>query len=1382
MADSDNNKLSEKLVDLKLYQISDSVIAKKKIEGQPNPLVSETAAENQAKFDALPKEIARCMNEGFAVADENFAAVSEYISEKDSGQSAALAAHIADGKHHVPTHEGNAEYKILGLKADGTAPEWKDYSKMVEERDKVISDAKNDLSETVSSARTEFAETVSAADAAFEADRNAFSAEMNEIKSETEQAKTEAENAANAAVSSVTAIASESEKKVKETADAVSKLAAETLIPVPNYEEDNEKCLKASYAETEDTLDVVSLSDHMRATDVAYAWNDGLSESIVLVPDSATPSLGLTFKEKTTVAGAAVLLFNFSGSAFTRIGSGTGFTAGGAFTAEELAAHSDLSGSNYVRFAIHNAVFSAGYSISDVNYVAVRLYPALPGADTVSYNPSTYNSGNDETGMYFKGDMTESVLSLADGTQIELGDTAVWFIADGVFEDNTFPCTVTRIVSPSDISAGTTSVLRRMRKMGWFDAKGYTDKFAVSKVTVNSSERVYLYDEEGLIQSAETLTVKILSTPSVPVSFYISTAVDFSVPADTESLFFNFKTGEAYKKSRTDSKQTRYTELDWLAGSETFKSYPGYLVYMKLEDESAAEVLYSYTAVASVQYAVSQKAGEFEANAYADNKADEALTAAKSYADTLDVIGSVQLSDIDNAKTSGIYKVFKDDELAGYLIVSSEFFVSQYYFQGIYDIRSLTDVSAVTIPIKFRYFQNNAWTAWKTLASMISESETKVKTYADTKDGENLEAAKEYAETKATAAETGANAYADTKDGENLSAAKDYADTKDGENLSAAKEYTDQRTLCDLSAKIGFAYSSEEMVGAAGGISYIKFYANGYSGVETSGSLQIVLQGVDAVSFSAPVGFGGEDYLEFGPDPDPDVDKSIRWYKSSSGVTETLSDSEFLNAMEEATDISFYDENAENTYADVTYTATVLTKVDNEIERAKAAESEALVSAKAYADTKAAAAEENAKTFGKQTFAGALKGEKMGGIVRLDDVSALDRRLDTVVSSKNMIPFPYSDGMSKTVNGVTFTVGEDGSITMNGTATADTQFKLAKDELTRPAENGETYVIKGLGGSAEYGKTYYLVQYIRDSDGLYITSKFAGAGDVAFAMPDEKQYFAICYIMVKSGTVLDSVVVKPQLERGNISTAYAKHLSDLSGVSVKKYGKNFFDCYGISANAIENPGASCALSNIHNTTIDKTALSSASDVLTVTQSAHPNETQKFSYTNGYFCIGLSNLLEGQAYTLSFDFTATDDPFSMMSNFTDTSVYALLNGSTRVYWKKVYKNRYSVSFTYTKKADSPLRRYIEFRLYGMSGTFSAFQLEPLSTASAYVPWSAPTTYTAGADGTVQNLSAYEDVTTLATDNEGAVLKTKYSRDLNAAFTEIQNAIIALGGSF
>ena len=303
--------------DLNDYKISDSEIAGKKIEGRPNPLVSETAAENQAKFDALPKAIAEKMNAGFGVAAENFNSVSNLISETDSGQSAALAAHAADEKHHVPNHEGSAEYKILGLKADGTAPEWKDYSKMVEERDKVISDA-----------REEFSETVAAADAAFEADRTAFSAEMNEIKSETEQAKSDAFDAANAAVSSVTAIAKESEKKVKETADAVSRLAEETLIPAPNYEEDNEKCLKAGYEETEVSLTAVSLSDHMHSADVAGVLGEVQSGDAFFALDTAAAPGNMYAAEEYTVPEAAVLLYGGTYPNYSRIGTGTGVTIG----------------------------------------------------------------------------------------------------------------------------------------------------------------------------------------------------------------------------------------------------------------------------------------------------------------------------------------------------------------------------------------------------------------------------------------------------------------------------------------------------------------------------------------------------------------------------------------------------------------------------------------------------------------------------------------------------------------------------------------------------------------------------------------------------------------------------------------------------------------------------------------------------------------------------------------------------------------------------------------------------------------------------------------------------------------------------------------------
>ena len=49
------------------------------------------------------------------------------------------------------------------------------------------------------------------------------------------------------------------------------------------------------------------------------------------------------------------------------------------------------------------------------------------------------------------------------------------------------------------------------------------------------------------------------------------------------------------------------------------------------------------------------------------------------------------------------------------------------------------------------------------------------------------------------------------------------------------------------------------------------------------------------------------------------------------------------------------------------------------------------------------------------------------------------------VSGKNLMPFPYYDGMSKTVNGITYIVNSDGSVTANGTATADSAFYFARN-------------------------------------------------------------------------------------------------------------------------------------------------------------------------------------------------------------------------------------------------------------------------------------------------------------------------------------------------
>ena len=417
-------------------------------------------------------------------------------------------------------------------------------------------------------------------------------------------------------------------------------------------------------------------------------------------------------------------------------------------------------------------------------------------------------------------------------------------------------------------------------------------------------------------------------------------------------------------------------------------------------------------------------------------------------------------------------------------------------------------------------------------------------------------------------------------------------------------------------------------------------------------------------------------------------------------------------------------------------------------------DSETLESAKTYTDTKAAAAEDNAKTFGKQTFAGALQGEKFGGIVRVDDVSALDRRLDTVVSSKNIIPFPYANG-TITKNGVIFTVSDDGSITMNGTATSS-QGSWFWVGFNIPVKPGCTYTIKNLGENAKYdgtywnNSTYWLGLNVRDVNSTIITSCTCANSDVSFTVGKEWKTIDIS-VVLKEGYTADNIVIKPQIEEGTVSTAYAKHVSDLSGVSLKKYGKNLIPYPYISGNSVTTNGITY--------TVD-------SSTKAITANGTASATAYFSVLDKAHAI----LLPPGTYFLSGNEKGVKNA-ELYLKYTDENSndkYAVDRGS-------------GVSFTVKNATPASVGISVGAGVTVSNAVFKP-QLELGSAKTAFESPGTPETYTVGADGSVANLSANEGTTTLVTDSDSVILKTKYSRDLSAAFTEIQNAIIALGGSF
>lgn len=129
-------------------------------------------------------------------------------------------------------------------------------------------------------------------------------------------------------------------------------------------------------------------------------------------------------------------------------------------------------------------------------------------------------------------------------------------------------------------------------------------------------------------------------------------------------------------------------------------------------------------------------------------------------------------------------------------------------------------------------------------------------------------------------------------------------------------------------------------------------------------------------------------------------------------------------------------------------------------------------------------------------------------------------------SGKNLLPYPYSE-TTKTENGVTFTDNGDGTITVNGTATADVKFYCCS-ETDRITISSGTYTMSGCpnGGSAT---TYYI--------GGFSYNEFS-SGQTFTVTDTASDWF---YIMIKSGATVNNLIFKPQLEVGSTATAYEQY-------------------------------------------------------------------------------------------------------------------------------------------------------------------------------------------------------------------------------------------------
>lgn len=153
--------------------------------------------------------------------------------------------------------------------------------------------------------------------------------------------------------------------------------------------------------------------------------------------------------------------------------------------------------------------------------------------------------------------------------------------------------------------------------------------------------------------------------------------------------------------------------------------------------------------------------------------------------------------------------------------------------------------------------------------------------------------------------------------------------------------------------------------------------------------------------------------------------------------------------------------------------------------------------------------------------------ETAGGNLNIaDGVSTIVKTIEgSTVKCDNLIPYPYTDGMSKTINGITFTVNSDGSITANGTATENALFNIGSISV----QNNTSYFLSGCPST---GSTLTYILYLFDGANGYADS---GAGKLINPASTKLRIS----ILVYAGATLNGRVPSHAERRHNRASLYA---------------------------------------------------------------------------------------------------------------------------------------------------------------------------------------------------------------------------------------------------
>lgn len=172
-----------------------------------------------------------------------------------------------------------------------------------------------------------------------------------------------------------------------------------------------------------------------------------------------------------------------------------------------------------------------------------------------------------------------------------------------------------------------------------------------------------------------------------------------------------------------------------------------------------------------------------------------------------------------------------------------------------------------------------------------------------------------------------------------------------------------------------------------------------------------------------------------------------------------------------------------------------------------------------------------------------------GSYISVDDVSEIPHGVGCKVESVNLLPPPTGN---ITHNGITYTINSDGTITMNGTATAASWHNFP--QLKWDAEENVdmvAYMSDAIVNDAYNNVQLCVIQY--NESGNTIAATYLWTSKRVTISPECKRIRVDLY--VKSGVTLNNVTIYPMLNKGTTALPYTPYVKP-EEVEVTRTGVN----------------------------------------------------------------------------------------------------------------------------------------------------------------------------------------------------------------------------------